>query len=253
MARLEGKVALITGAARGQGEAEARRFVAEGARVVLGDVLDEEGRRVAASLGERALWVRHDVSSEASWAAFVAAAKDRFGRIDVLVNNAGVLGIAPIASITLEQYMRVINVNQVGCLLGMRAVIPAMAEAGGGSIVNIASTAGLEGVAGLVAYVSSKFAIRGMTKTAALELGRVGIRVNAICPGGIDTAMGRGDDFESVDTSGVLAALPLARIGQPDEVAALAAFLASDESSYCTGSDFVVDGGMLAGPQWGGS
>src|SRR6185503_19259014 len=127
MARLDGKVALITGAARGQGEAEARRFVAEGA----GDVLDEEGRRVAESLGERAVWMRHDVSSEASWAAFVDTAKRRFGRVDVLINNAGVLVIAPIASITLEQYMRVINVNQVGCLLGMRAVIPAMAEAGG--------------------------------------------------------------------------------------------------------------------------
>ena len=252
MARLDGKVALITGAARGQGEAEARRFVAEGARVVMGDVLDDDGRRVAASLGERALWVHHDVSSEASWVAFVDAAKGRFGRIDVLVNNAGILGIAPIASITLEQYMRVINVNQVGCLLGMRAVIPAMVEAGGGSIVNIASTAGLEGVPGLVGYVSSKFAIRGMTKTAALELGRVGIRVNAICPGGIDTAMGRGDDFPKVDTGNVLASLPIARIGRPDEVASLAVFLASDESSYCTGADFVVDGGMLAGPQWGG-
>jgi 3alpha(or 20beta)-hydroxysteroid dehydrogenase len=253
MARLEGKVALITGAARGQGEAEARRFVAEGARVVLGDVLEEEGRRVAASLGERAAWAHHDVSSEASWADFVETATRRFGRVDVLVNNAGILGIAPIASITLEQYLRVVNVNQVGCLLGMRAVIPAMTAVGGGSIVNIASTAGLEGVPGLVAYVSSKFAIRGMTKTAALELGRVGIRVNAICPGGIDTAMGRGDDFANVDTKNVMASLPLARIGQPEEVASLAAFLASDESSYCTGADFVVDGGMLAGPQWGGS
>jgi 3alpha(or 20beta)-hydroxysteroid dehydrogenase len=252
MARLEGKVALITGAARGQGEAEVRRFVAEGARVVMGDVLDDDGRRVAASLGERALWVHHDVSSEGSWAVFVDAAKGRFGRIDVLVNNAGILAIAPIASITLEQYMRVISVNQVGCLLGMRAVIPAMVEAGGGSIVNIASTAGLEGVPGLVGYVSSKFAIRGMTKTAALELGRMNIRVNAICPGGIDTAMGRGDDFPKVDTGNVLASLPIARIGRPDEVASLAVFLASDESSYCTGADFVVDGGMLAGPQWGG-
>ena len=252
MARLDGKVALITGAARGQGEAEARRFVAEGARVVLGDVLDDDGRRVAESLGERAVWMRHDVSSEASWTAFVDTAKRRFGRIDVLINNAGILGIAPIASITLEQYMRVINVNQVGCLLGMRAVIPAMAEAGGGSIINVASTAGLEGVAGLVGYVSSKFAIRGMTKTAALELGRLGIRVNASCPGGMDTPMGRGDDFEKVDTGNVFASLPIARIGQPDEVANLAVFLASNESSYCTGADFVIDGGMLAGPQWGG-
>ena len=251
MARLDGKVALITGAARGQGEAEARRFVAEGARVVLGDVLDEEGRRVAESLGERAVWMRHDVSSEASWAAFVDTAKRRFGRVDVLINNAGVLVIAPIASITLEQYMRVINVNQVGCLLGMRAVIPAMAEAGGGSIINIASTAGLEGVACLVGYVSSKFAIRGMTKTAAIELGPLKIRVNVICPGGIDTSMGRGDDFGAVDTSSYFSGLPIPRIGRPDEVARAAVFLASDDSSYCTGAELLVDGGMLAGPAFG--
>jgi 3alpha(or 20beta)-hydroxysteroid dehydrogenase len=252
MGRLDGKVALITGAARGQGEAEARLFAAEGGRVVLGDLLDAEGEAVAASLGAAALYRHHDVGDERSWSDFTAAALDRFGRIDVLVNNAGILHVAPIATIALDDYMRVIRVNQVGCLLGMRAVIPPMQAAGGGSIVNISSTCGLEGTAGLVAYVSSKFAIRGMTKTAALELGPLGIRVNSIHPGGIDTPMGRGDTegFEDVDTAAVYKSLPLGRIGLPIEIARLALFLASDESSYCTGSEFVADGGMLAGPNY---
>ena len=252
MGRLDGKVALITGAARGQGEAEARLFAAEGARVVLGDVLDGEGEKVAASLGDRTLYVHHDVSGEESWDRFVAAARSRFGRIDVLVNNAGIVLVAPIAQITLAAYMRVIDVNQVGCLLGMRAVIPALLDAGGGSIVNVASTAAMEGVAGLVAYSASKFAIRGMTKTAALELGPMGIRVNAICPGGIDTPMIHGGDFGNVDSEVIYSTLPLGRIGQPQEVAHLALFLASDESSYCTGAEFVVDGGMLAGKSFVG-
>jgi 3alpha(or 20beta)-hydroxysteroid dehydrogenase len=169
----------------------------------------------------------------------------------VLVNNAGILLIAPIASMTLAQYRRVIDVNQVGCLLGMQAVIPSMSAKGGGAIVNISSTGGLQGIGGLAAYVASKFAIRGMTKTAAIELGPLKIRVNAICPGGIDTAMGRGDDFGNVDTPDFFAGMPIPRIGQPDEVARAALFLASDESSYCTGSELLVDGGMLAGPRWG--
>lgn len=251
MGRLEGKVALITGAARGQGEAEAQLFAAEGARVVLGDVLDAEGERVAASIGPRALFWHHDVSSEDSWKAFVAAATERFGAPDVLVNNAGILLVAPIASMTLAQYRRVIEVNQFGCLLGMQAVIAPMISKGGGAIVNIASTCGLQGMAGLSAYAASKFAIRGMTKTAAIEFGPLKIRVNAICPGGIDTSMGRGDDFEHVDTGDYFAGLPIPRIGRPDEVARAAVFLASDESSYCTGSELVVDGGMLAGPAMG--
>ena len=252
MGRLDGKIALITGAARGQGEAEARVFAAEGAKVVLGDVLDADGERVAADIGRNALYRHHDVSRPESWQAFVAAATDHFGRPDVLVNNAGVLLIAPIASITVEQYRRVIDVNQVGCLLGMQAVVPSMTARGGGAIVNIASTCSLQGTAGLVAYVASKFAIRGMTKTAAIEFGPLKIRVNAICPGGIDTAMGRGDDFGGVDTGvDYFAGLPIPRIGRPDEVAKAAVYLASDEASYCTGAELLVDGGMLAGPKFG--
>jgi 3alpha(or 20beta)-hydroxysteroid dehydrogenase len=249
MGRLDGKVALITGAARGQGEAAARLFTAEGAKVVLGDILDDAGKAVAASLGDAAIYLRHDVSQEDSWASFVAAASDRFGQVNVLLNNAGIIHVASVAEITLENYMRVVNVNQVGCLLGMRSVIPAMVQAGGGSIINVSSTSGMEGAMGLVAYVSTKFAIRGMTKTAALELGRVGIRVNSLHPGGVDTPMGDGsmEDFKDVDSTGFFDRLPLARIGRPQEMAQLALFLASDESSYCTGSEFVADGGMLAG------
>jgi 3alpha(or 20beta)-hydroxysteroid dehydrogenase len=194
MGRLDGKVALITGAARGQGEAAARLFTAEGAKVVLGDILDDAGKAVAASLGDAAIYLRHDVSQEDSWANFVSIASESFGQIDVLMNNAGIIHVAPVAQITLENYMKVVNVNQVGCLLGMRSVIPAMVQAGGGSIINVSSTTGMEGAMGLVAYVSTKFAIRGMTKTAALELGRVGIRVDGLlrlAPAGADRKAGR--------------------------------------------------------------
>jgi 3alpha(or 20beta)-hydroxysteroid dehydrogenase len=248
MKRLEGRVALVTGAARGQGEAEARLFVEEGAKVVLGDVLDEAGEGVAASLGNDALYVPHDVSREESWSRFVRSAREAFGRVDVLVNNAGIAHVAPIAEVSLDDYMRVIQVNQVGCLLGMKAVIPAMKEAGGGSIVNVSSVAGIEGVPGMVAYVASKFAIRGMTKTAALELGRLGIRVNSIHPGGVDTPMAR-LGAQELEGGGepIYRNLALPRIGQPVEMARLALFLASEESSYCTGAEFVADGGLLAG------
>lgn len=249
--QLAGKIALVTGAARGQGEAEARLFAAEGAQVVLGDVLDDEGERVAAAIGAAAWYCHHDVSDEESWTRFVAAATERFGAPDILVNNAGILRIGPIASMAFAEYRRVVEVNQFGCFLGMRAVVPGMAAKGGGAIVNVSSAAGFQGIAGLAAYVSSKFAIRGLTKTAALELGALRIRVNVICPGGIDTAMGRGDDFAAVDGPDVFAGLPIPRIGRADEVARAALFLASDASSYCTGSELVVDGGMLAGPAWG--
>jgi len=248
MISLNEKVALITGAARGQGEAEARLFVKLGARVVLGDVRDDSGKKVAESIGDAAIYVHHDVSHEESWSHFVSAALDAFGRIDVLVNNAGILGVGSILDTTLEEYMSVIDVNQVGTFLGMKAVIPAMTEARGGSIVNISSVAGLGGVPGMVSYVSSKFAIRGMTKVASLELGPLGIRVNSVHPGGVDTEMVAGQ--ESGLSSSQIA---LGRIGKSSELAKLVAFLASDAASYCTGSEFTADGGMLAAVQMGGT
>lgn len=251
--RLAGKVALITGAARGQGESEARLFAAEGARVALGDLLDDEGKAVAESLGEAALYRHLDVTQEESWAEFVAAAAERFGRIDVLVNNAGIAPVTPIRDLALDDYLRVVQVNQVGPLLGIREVVPHMERAGGGSILNVSSVAGLTGIPGMVAYVSTKWALRGMTKTAALELGSAGIRVNSIHPGGIDTPMVHAASQLLVDRDAlnIYSHIPIPRIGQPEEVARLALFLASDESSYCTGSEFTVDGGHTAGLSMG--
>ena len=245
MGRLDGKVAIISGAARGQGEAHARAFVAEGAQVALGDVLDDRCAAVAARLGDDAIALHLDVRDEQQWAAAVAATLERFGRLDVLVNNAGILRHAALAETTLDTYREVIDVNQIGCFLGMRAVIPAMTEGGGGSIVNTSSAVGLEGGPGVVAYAASKAAVRSMTETAAIELGPLGIRVNSIHPGGVDTEMIRPADGEL--PSGPLARLPLRRLAQPEEIAPLAVFLASDESSYCTGGAFVVDGGQTAG------
>ncbi|HZR14550.1 MAG TPA: glucose 1-dehydrogenase [Acidimicrobiia bacterium] len=247
MGRLDGKVALITGAARGQGEAEARLFAREGARVVLADVLDDDGARVARDIGDDARYEHLDVGDETEWTTVVDATTRAFGSLDVLVNNAGILRHHVIEDHPLDEYLDVIRVNQVGCFLGMRAAVPAMRASGGGSIVNTASVAGLVGNAGLVAYTASKFAVRGMTKVAAVELGRYGIRVNSIHPGGVDTAMVRTGVFGDRDPSTAYSYLPLGRIGTVDEVAAMALFLASDESSFSTGSEFVLDGGSTAG------
>jgi 3alpha(or 20beta)-hydroxysteroid dehydrogenase len=251
MGRLDGKVAIISGGARGQGEAEVRLFVGEGAKVVFGDVLDDLGEKVAADLGDNAVYVHHDVRTEDGWADFVRTAEDRFGGIDVLVNNAGVLDFGTLTHETpLADYMRLIEINQIGVFLGMRAAIPSMLGRGGGSIVNISSTNGFSGYGGTIAYTASKFAVRGMTKTAALEYGKAGIRVNSIHPGGIDTPMTRADDLGEMteaDQAEMYGGFALARVGQPEEVAKLALFLASDESSYCTGAEYLVDGGMLAG------
>lgn len=242
--KLDGKVVLITGAARGQGEAEARLFVAEGAKVVLGDVLDAEGKAVAESLGDAAEYVHHDVSDPESWEAFAETAARRYGRVDALVNNAGIMVYKPMEEMTLEEYRQVIDVNQVGCFLGMKAVLPGMRAAGGGAIVNVSSTAGFKGFAKGIGYVSSKFAVRGLTRTAAQELGSLGIRVNSLHPGGVDTALGWG--YEDVDLEQMYGGTPLGRIGQPDEMARVALFLICDDSSYCTGAEFVADGGLLA-------
>jgi 3alpha(or 20beta)-hydroxysteroid dehydrogenase len=244
MGRLDDRVVLITGAARGQGEAEARLFAAEGARVVLGDVLDGEGKAVAESLGEAAIYLHHDVADELSWTEFVAASLRQFGRIDALVNNAGILIYKPMLEMSLDEYRRVVDVNQVGCFLGMKAVAPSLAETGGGAIVNVSSMVGMKAFAGAIGYVSSKFAIRGLTRTAALELGASGIRVNSLHPGGVDTDMAWG--YDGVDLEQLYQSTALGRIGRPDEMARVALFLISDESSYCTGAEFVADGGLLA-------
>jgi 3alpha(or 20beta)-hydroxysteroid dehydrogenase len=251
MGRLDGKVALITGGARGMGKSHVRHLVAEGARVVFGDVRDEQGAFVAAKLGEQSCrYLHHDVTSEEDWAAAVALTLEAFGQLDVLVNNAGILEFAPIADMTLASFRRVLEVNTVGCWLGMKAVIDPMTKAGGGSIINVSSIEGFTGAAGLSAYSASKFAVRGMTKAAAQELAQFGIRVNSIHPGGVlthmvaDSAQARGPD----DGMAFLKAMPLGRFAEPVEISRLVAYLASDESSYSTGSEFVADGGILSGP-----
>jgi 3alpha(or 20beta)-hydroxysteroid dehydrogenase len=249
--RLDGKVALITGGARGMGKSHARHFVAEGARVVITDVLDDKGAYVADKLGEDVCrFVHHDVTSEEDWAGAIAATLTAFGRLDVLVNNAGVLVHARIAELSLAQFRQVIDVNLVGCFLGVRSAIAPMSEAGGGSIINISSIEGLTGAAGLSAYSASKFGIRGITKAAAQELGPLGIRVNSVHPGGVMTqmAMAAAASFNTMDAEAFVKAMPIPRFAEPIEISRLVAFLASDEASYSTGSEFTADGGILSGP-----
>ncbi len=244
MGRLDGKVAIITGAARGQGEAEARLFAAEGATVVVTDVLDDAGARVAADLG--ASYHHLDVRDEAGWRNVCNATVAAHGGVDVLVNNAGVFMSAPLLDTTLEDYNRVVEINQIGVFLGMKTIAAAMKQAErGGSIVNISSVAGLEGTRNCTAYGASKWAVRGMTKVAAQELGRYNIRVNSIHPGLIDTDMMQDLPYiQAGKLDRVVKSIPLGRTATALEVANLALFLACDESSYCTGSEFTVDGGV---------
>ncbi|HVX22791.1 MAG TPA: glucose 1-dehydrogenase [Acidimicrobiales bacterium] len=248
MGDLSGAVAIVTGGARGQGAAEARALAAAGASVVVADRLDAEGRALAGSLGDAAVFCHLDVAEPDQWADCVDAAVQRFGRVTVLVNNAGIVIANRLEDATLDEYLQVVRVNQVGCFLGMKAVVGPMRAAGGGSIVNVSSTAGIEGMEYLTAYAASKFAITGMTKCAAIELGRYGIRVNSVHPGSVDTPMIRDRGVSDEEMAAFGAALPLARVGRPEEVARLVLFLASDNSSYCTGAEFVIDGGLLAGP-----
>ncbi|MGX1671956.1 SDR family NAD(P)-dependent oxidoreductase [Streptomyces sp. NPDC055400] len=238
---LDGKVVVITGAGRGQGAAEAALAAAAGARVVVTDIREGEGREVARSLGGQGLFVRHDVSDPDSWAEVVGATLGAFGRIDALVNNAALWRTAPVERETLENFEQLIRVNLLGPFLGIQAVVPAMKEAGGGSVVNVSSTAGLIGIPGHAAYGSTKFGLRGLTRSSALDLAEYGIRVNSVHPGAIDTPMIAG--VSGKDWSH----LPLGRMGRPEEVGELVLFLASDASSYITGTEFTVDGGSTAG------
>jgi 3alpha(or 20beta)-hydroxysteroid dehydrogenase len=245
--RLEGKVAIITGAAGGIGAASAQRFAQEGALLVLSDADGDGASRLADALGECASACAHDVRSEQDWQAVAADALRRHGRIDVLLNNAGVFLAAPLAETTLEQFERVLDINAVGVFLGMRAVAPAMIERRAGSIINVSSVAGLGGSPYLTAYAASKWAVRGMTKVVAKELAPHGVRVNSLHPGQIDTAMNarqREKTPELVDR--LVRAIPMRRVGTAQEVVHAAVFLGSDESVYVTGSELVVDGGTSA-------
>lgn len=239
--RLDGKVAVVTGAARGMGEAIARRLAAEGATVLVTDVLEAEGKAVARAIGERALFVPLDVASADSWGQAVETAYETFGSITVLVNNAGVLAYGAVDVAAEVDVRRMLDVNLLGPFLGIQAVVPYLREAGGGSIVNISSAAGLIGMPSLAGYATSKWGLRGLTKAAALDLGRDGIRVNSIHPGGVRTAMAAGAD------DATFAGYAIPRIGEPDEIAAAVAFLASDEASFITGAELAVDGGMVLG------
>ncbi|MFB4281967.1 glucose 1-dehydrogenase [Nonomuraea sp. MTCD27] len=246
MGLLDGKVALISGGARGMGAAHVRLFLEEGARVVFGDVLEEEGKALAADTG--ATFVRHDVTSVEEWERAVATATEVYGRLDVLVNNAGILQFRRIADMSPEEFDRVISVNLKGTWLGIKSAIEPMKAAGRGAIVNISSIEGYVGAEGLSAYSASKFGIRGITKSAARELARFKIRVNSVHPGAINTAMAMDPVMmNEVDGEAFVKSMVIKRFAKPVEVSHVVAFLASDRASYCTGSEFTVDGGLLTG------
>lgn len=238
--RVKDKVAVVTGGAQGMGAAHARLLVEHGARVVIADLAEEAGQELARELGDNALFAPLNVTDPVQWANLTETVHSRFGLINVLINNAGILTLHTVETTTPADYQKVIAVNQVGVFLGMQAVIPDMKRAGGGSIVNISSTAGAVGFIDNFAYVASKWAVRGMTKAAALELAQHRIRVNAILPGEVNTAM-IADLGLSTDPT------PLGRFGDPREIAYLALYLASDEAAYTTGADHVIDGGYTVG------
>jgi 3alpha(or 20beta)-hydroxysteroid dehydrogenase len=247
MSRLAGKIAIITGASQGMGMAHARAFVAQGAKVVLGDLNEQGGKALASELGPNAVFVKQDVARAEDWQAILREGEKRFGTVNVLVNNAGILGkLAATTELPETEFLRVCAVNQTAVFLGMQTVLPGMIKAGGGSIVNISSIAGLVAIYGApnLAYVASKFAVRGMTKQVAVEYGGRNIRVNSVHPGYIKTPM----MVAATDEGGgeALAQIPLRRMAEPSEVSSLVVFLASDESAFITGTEHVIDGGMTA-------
>lgn len=248
MARLEGKVAIITGAAQGMGEAHARLFVAEGAKVVLTDLNEERGAELARELGDNALFVKQDVTSLDDWQKVLAEAESAFGPVNILVNNAGIIGpVVETVEFSEEDYLKVVAVNQHSQFYGMKTVIPSMKKAGSGSIVNISSTAGMLAVVGSpnLAYVGSKYASRGMTKHVAVQYGPDNIRVNSVHPGYIKTQMMAAATDET--GGGIADQVPLRRMAEPNEVSELVLFLASDASSYVSGTEHVIDGALIAG------
>ncbi|TQL54526.1 glucose 1-dehydrogenase [Subtercola boreus] len=238
------KTVLITGGAQGMGASHVRAFVDEDARVVFTDLNESAGEKLSEELGGSVRFIRHDVVRETDWLDVVTKTEAAFGPIGVLVNNAGITINQPIEEMSEATYRKLIDVNQVAVFLGMKAVLPSMRKAGGGSIVNISSIAGMVGIPNAIGYNASKFAVRGMTKTAALEFAQYGIRVNSVHPGSIDTPMVNNGNAEEMDA--LAESIPMKRLGRPGELSQLVLFLASDASSYSTGSEFTADGGVTA-------
>jgi 3alpha(or 20beta)-hydroxysteroid dehydrogenase len=242
--KLSGKIAIVTGGSRGQGASHVRAMLREGAKVAFTDVRVELGKALAAELGEAAMFIQHDVSKSEDWDRVVAATEAAFGPINILVNNAGIVFLKELQHMTFEEYQRVIGINQTSVFLGMKAVLASMRRAAGGSIINISSAVAHKGIRGNLAYTAAKAAIGGMGRVAALEFTSDNIRVNTVLPGIIDTPMVDEPDADRV--AAMIEGIPVKRMGSPAEVSNLIVYLASDDSSYSTGSEFVVDGGILA-------
>jgi 3alpha(or 20beta)-hydroxysteroid dehydrogenase len=252
MGRMQGKVAIISGGSRGMGALHAETFVAEGAKVMIGDVLDDQGTVLADKLGENAAYQHLDVTKGEDWEAIVARTVELFGQLDVLVNNAGIMRLGGVENLSDESYLEMFKVNEFGVFLGMKHAVPAMRAAGGGSIVNISSESGLTGKGNLIGYSASKWAVRGMSKCAARDLGKHNIRVNSVHPGGVETDFVHTPELERVDRTNLYDGLPIPRRAEPEEITPLVVYLASDESSFATGAEFVIDGGMTSGTDLGG-
>lgn len=245
MSSLSNQTALVTGGARGIGAAIAKLFIQEGASVIITDILKAEGELTATALGKRCMFIHHDVTLASAWKQVVSIGEASMGPLSILVNNAGVVLNKKILQPSPEEFERILRINTTGPFLGIEAVLPSMLQQRSGSIINISSIAGLVGFTNCIAYVASKYALRGMTKTAALELAKEGIRVNSIHPGVIRTPMVINDTMTDLIDQ-ITADIPMGRIGEPVEIAQLALYLASNESSYCTGAEFTADGGLTA-------
>ena len=247
MKRFANRTVIVTGGARGLGASHARGFVAVGANVVIADVLEQEGQTLAGEFGGHAIFSHLDVTSERDWAATVAAAENAFGPVSVLVNNAGIVRFGAIAETEPAAWRQVIEINLTGTYLGIRAIVPSMRKAGAGAIVNTSAGAGMTATFGVGAYATSKWGVRGLTKTAALELARDNIRVNSIHPGNVRTPM-VGGSAAAAAGAGAVRDLAIPRIAEPEEITQLVLFVASDAASFSTGSEFIADGGQLLGP-----